>query len=252
MNLRPLSASRFLRALVFTLSISTIPQAVFAQKEDRVERKKETARQNDAASPVRQIADKLDEFSRTYDWDADVPNMHRAMENLWRSKQWNRPSDRYALQVAREIIEIPPWDPMGRLDLMTERIGERYHLAPEGQLQFKRRILFETGRLFGANAKEIFKFAHEAFQTRQEGEGYTPEMIARWTQALEPMQDDINAAQERIIAELAEMVPEEKRDAFREDLDAFRQRDKDVTEMMDTWAKGGWKPADSDPMGESR
>ena len=62
-------------------------------------------------------------------WDEQYPLVKQAIENVWEKNGWTDESDRYARDLACEVTAIPPSEPLRRLNLVNERIAERYGLT---------------------------------------------------------------------------------------------------------------------------
>ena len=179
-----------------------------------------------------------------FDWDQEYPYMERALRNIWAQNGWNDEADRYAYELIREVAAIPPWQFAKRLDLFTDRLGERYGMNEHDEARLKGMILREVGGVLVRNTGVLFEQVREALGTRARGEPYTAEQIARWMKAGAPLQADARLAADRVIKQLEPMLKPEGRRILERDAMSYRKRVKRYDEMAARWARGEWQPSD--------
>jgi len=78
-----------------------------------------------------------------YDWSSDAPNVKRAVEAVFEQNGWDTESDRFASQLASEVAQIPPWDPMRRIDFVSSKLADRYGIPQAGEFRIKTRMMLD-------------------------------------------------------------------------------------------------------------
>ncbi len=190
------------------------------------------------------VFEAFDQLADHTDWDAEYPNIVRAIDNIWQRNGWNDESDIFARDLARELTAIPPWEPIKRLNVFGDRVAERYGLA-EGQAQrFKSTVIRETANVLARNAGVMIRQVTEGMQARANGEPFTAEQVARWSKAADPALADLHERIDRLREELAVMVPPERQTVLERDVASYRKRRAVMDEMGKRWAAGNWRPDD--------
>lgn len=178
------------------------------------------------------------------DWDQESARLQRALRNIWAQNGWNNESDRYAHELAREIMAIPPWKFNERLDLFTDRLAGRYDMSKDDTIRFRGMILREVTGVMFRHAGPLFKQAREALGARVRGEPYTAEQVARWTEANAPLRAEARLVAERLFKQLDTMLKPQGRRILQRDAESYRKRVKRFDEMATRWVKGEWQPSD--------
>jgi len=214
---------------------------VFAAASDRGEEEKVSpARQ---ASMFAQFSD-LTETLAGFDWDEEARRLRRAAEIVWQRNGWNEESDTFARDVACEVTAIPPWDVVGRLNLLTTRITERYELGEEAASRFRTSLLGEAGRLLIRHGPVIIEKGREVLAGRVRGEPYTPQQVAEWAKFLEPVLADAQVSADRLAEEILPSLDAEHKLLLDRDRESFQKRTKYVDAMRTRWSEGKWQPTD--------
>jgi len=178
------------------------------------------------------------------DWQRESVAIDDALQKVWRRNGWSDESDRFALQLAREISTIPPWQVMDRINLVSERATERYGLSQPNAARIKGKVLRELGTLMARHYDVVVSQTREMLETRFAEKPFTPEMVARMVKEGQPMMNDFEKAVEGFRGELEQMVPGEKQDVLRADFRSFEKRQRHVVELTARWERGEWHPSD--------
>jgi hypothetical protein len=178
------------------------------------------------------------------DWDTHSAYITAALEKTYERNGWTSEPDQFAMDMIREVNQIPPWRPEQRFDAAVEMMAERYGLD-EGQKRLMRATLIrESNDLFVRHSSQIMQYAVEAIQTRAAGEPFTPEQVARWAQLAEPVFLDSRERMNVAAAEFAKHLRPEQAEALLIDLDAANRRMDDLYVQSQRWADGDWDPVD--------
>ena len=86
----------------------------------------------------------LTEPMHQLDWDKEYVFIKRALDDVWQRNGWTDEADRYARDLACEVAAIPPWQPIERLNLLNERVTERYGLTTDQANRFRNTVMGET------------------------------------------------------------------------------------------------------------
>lgn len=238
------NAQRAYDALVPAVYILTVMGLTAQASADRPQGERD-ARRQDAPKDVTAFMDRsLMEQVREYDWDAETPFVQRALVNVWEKNQWNTPGDEYALKLALEISQIPPWEPMKRIDLVTERVSERYDLNNTAATRLKSKIVIGMGEFIGKHGPEIVKNVREAMNGRLSGQPINPAQVKEWIERADGFRTEADALTESIIDELENMVGPRGRRAFEMDVSSYRRRMERVDQLTERWRQGKWEPSD--------
>lgn len=184
----------------------------------------------------------LNEGPNRLDWEAEYPNLGRAMHNVWNRNGWTDEADRFALDAACEIASIPPWEPIKRLNRLNERIEERYGLVGESRTRFRKTVMRETAGFLMRNAREILEQTSEWMELRSRREPITADQVTRWMEHGDPMLEELNERADRIVKGLERLVAPDKRRILERDLRGLEKRAKVMGEMSERWRQGQWQP----------
>jgi len=174
-------------------------------------------------------------------WQREAALYRRSAENLWRRNGWNSDADRNAMKLACDIAEIPPWNPLARINAITQHASLRYGLSGSNARTFTKSVFREAGRLTFKHAAEIIKTSDEWLRTRKDGRPISADQVAQWMKGLKPMWDDLPSVVDRLRADIEPLLDEEARRLFQEDLASFQKRSAYIEEMLPRWAEGEWK-----------
>ena len=186
----------------------------------------------------------LTALSEQFDWDVESSRIEGILDKTWRRQGWTSEADLYAYDVAREISAIPPWKPMERVSALTARIAKRYELSEENAMSFDGVLTQEAAMILGRHAKVLLALAYEWMDTRTKGRPFSPDQVARWAKASEPLLKEIEQTSNRLQRQLKPLVKPSRRSVFDRDLEAFRRRSRVVEAMNARWAEGKWTAAD--------
>jgi len=184
----------------------------------------------------------LNQGPNRLDWEAEHPNLARAMHNIWNRNGWTDEADRFALDAACDIASIPPWEPIKRLNRLNERIEERYGLAGESRTRFRKAVMRESAGFLMRNAAQIFEQTNEWMELRSRAEPITADQVAEWMEESGPIMDELRHSADRIFEELEPLLPPDRRQVLQRDMRSYEKRQKVVDEMTDRWRKGQWRP----------
>ncbi|MGB0715911.1 MAG: hypothetical protein ACPGXK_08535 [Phycisphaerae bacterium] len=201
-----------------------------------------------AQEPYRDVSTFMDqglaEQIQQYDWNAEAPFVRKALTNVWDKNQWNSPGDKYALELALQVSEIPPWEPMKRIDFVANNLADRYDMTSDGAMRLKSKFIIGLGEFFGKHGSEIVKNVREAVNGRIAGEPFTAEQISEWIERGEVFRDDADALTDSMIDEIEKLVGPGGRRNFELDISSYRRRMERVDQLTERWREGKWQPSD--------
>ncbi len=178
------------------------------------------------------------------DWDREYEFITRAVHNVWARNGWDEEADRFARDLITEVAAIPPWEFRKRFDLFSRRVGERYHLSPGQIEQFRFLVTREMGGLLARHSGVILEQAVEGFQARAAKRPFTPEQVARWTKAGDPLFQDAHKSFDHVAEKLSSSLSPSQRRIWDRDLAAATKRWNDLETARGRWAQGGWRADD--------
>jgi hypothetical protein len=235
MHRKPLDNSRRpVRAIVLTLLLLCHPST----KGD------ESPVTDPSSGSFDTLLEKIGDDFKTLDWSREARNIDRVLRRVWQRNGWSEESDRFAMELARDVSAIPPWEFMKRLDLASQRVAERYGLSPGQTGRIQGLALREVSGLLLKHHRLILKQAAEFIELRRDNRPYTPEIVAEWVTESKVMVEQFEVVLDRMIREIVELVPEEKRAVFQSDVDSYQKRKVFFDQMAHEWERGGWHPAD--------
>ncbi len=180
------------------------------------------------------------ESAEGLDWDKEGARWLRAVDKVWERNGWDSEAQQYARKMMHDVVAVPPWDIVGRFDVINEHIRKRYDLSPDQTAQFQGAMFREVGGLLMKHGGLIMEHSVEMLQTRAARKPFTPEQVARWTKEGEAMSRDSRGSADRIKAELEPTLRPEQKKVWAQDWEAFDQRWKVVEKMRSRWAEGKW------------
>lgn len=192
-------------------------------------------------------------------WDQHHKYFMSAVTSVYEKNGWDSESDRFSLDLIREVESKPPMAIQERFDTMVGMFSDRYMLDENQERDLRSTVMNESLQVFAKHSGRIMSYALEAIQTRASGEAFTPEQVARWAQLAEPV---FNDGRERMVVAakaFMEKLDPQQRQLVERDLEAATQRLDRVQQMGEHWARGEWSPSDwgldNDPIqraGEAR
>jgi hypothetical protein len=230
-----LAMKRMGRTLILVAALGSVWPAM-AQPEP-----KEPPDEQDVLSGLDRLGK---EFEKLGTWEEQVPELTRAVEDVWARAGWNTESDLFARSVATEVAAIPPWQIDRRIDKVVERISDRYELADLARSRLKQSIYRETMGMLWDNAGELFDQAGQWIRMSANGEPVTPELVAEWTRQSEPLMEDFRRRSGTFIEEFGQTVDDRHRALFERDMASYKRRVEYFEQQRQRWAKGEWKPED--------
>jgi len=226
-----------MRRIVAMLAVGMAVLAAAGQPPEQAEDRSEWRIQNH----VRRLFRALGSLS---DWDTHSAYITSAMEKTYERNGWTSEPDRFAMEMMRQVDQVPPWRPNERFDIAARLLAERYALDDEQQRIMRETMIQESNDLFVRHSGRIMQYSVEAIQTRAAGEPFTPEQVARWAQLAEPVfldsRERINAAAQ----EFASHLRPEQAEALLYDVEAANRRMDDLYVQSQRWAEGDWDPLD--------
>ncbi len=177
-------------------------------------------------------------------WKDQYADMVRSMNNLWRQNGWDDEADRYALNLALEVGEVPPWEFTRRMSVLTGRMRERYGLSESEVVALRGKMVGEIGGMLFRHAGVIFEQVGQYVEVRGKKEPLTAELIAEWTKGSDAIWADMMSMVERITGGIRETLGPEHQKVIDRDLASFHRRAKYWGEKRKVWRKGGWKAED--------
>lgn len=182
-------------------------------------------------------------------WEPQVPLLDRSLTHLWEQNRWHSESDQFALNLGRELVRIPPWHFSQRMDLFTQRLGDRYGLTADQAAGLKIQIMREAGLLMMKHAPVVFDQISristdlEAQDVESYMQGIQSQM-AQMTMATQVMHREALAVVDRLAGQLASQLGEEQRRRFEVDWQTALRIRGYVDTKRAAWAEGRWSPED--------
>lgn len=187
---------------------------------------------------------KLAEYAGELDWEAEHQLLTQAIDNVWEANGWDDEANQFAQTLARDVAAIPPWNLMGRFDLMSQRVSERYRFSPNQESYFRQAVMRETGGLLMRHAGMIFDQSVEILRIRGSKQPFTAEQAARWTKESEEFFREARESTDRMVKDLTSRLRPEQKKILEQDVAAFEKRWQVVEQMRGRWARGKWSPDD--------
>lgn len=194
------------------------------------------------AEVSRKISSLVDSARAIGNWEAEAARSSAALEKVFQRSGWDSEADRFALELARAVDAIPPWEFERRGEVFFSTIARRYELNP-GQQQLLQRLWFrEVVQLIAQHSDEITGVAGEIFRARAAGEPFHADQIAELARMMEPVLMDARERAQRTAEELADRLDEKQRERLRTDLEAAERRFAGVSKSIERWKSGQWTP----------
>jgi hypothetical protein len=163
---------------------------------------------------------------------------------VFANQGWDSEPDQFALSIAKESAQLPPWDVQGRYDLVVGKLSDRYMLDAAQEDALRDMIMRESNEFIGRNVGRMLPVMTEMAQLRLAGEPFTPEIVQRWSQQMIPM---FYEARERLrsrSAEFVETLDPDQRAIVEQDLSATMRRLDRMEQLGADWNDGRWRPDD--------
>lgn len=185
-------------------------------------------------------------------WERQAQLNEEAASLFFQRQGWTSEPDQFARQIIRDVDRIPPWQFRERNDVFLNGLQNRYGLSENQKTELNRQMQMESLRLTLSHFKDVAPITMEILKTRAANEPFTPEQVARWSQAIRPVMDDGLASLDRISTSMAEGMSPEQRRRLDVDVKALRRRHRDLVRAVDRWQRGEWDPTqwglDNDPV----
>jgi len=191
-----------------------------------------------------QFFQRLFQLGEEIDWDVESEQIKNSIDRIWTENNWSNESDQFAKKLVTDVSAIPPWEFSNRINLLSQRLAERYDLPDGEQARLQERFMREMGALIGRNSGPMLRNLNEWMQTRSSGAPFTAEQVARWTREAQPMMEEAHRSVDRIVADLRSTVPPEKQHVLDSDVQSYGKRKQFETKMVEKWSRGEWKPSD--------
>ncbi|MGE0481409.1 MAG: hypothetical protein AB7Q17_13150 [Phycisphaerae bacterium] len=242
----------FFVLLVLAMVPQDAPDAPTRESQRAAERAVDAPDRDTQRTLVENLGKLLRGFQDLGPWEEHYGLMINAVERVYERNQWNSESDRFSLEVIREVESLPPLAIQQRFDTFINLFSDRYLLDENQEQSLRRLIARESNAVFVKHSGRILGYALEAIQTRAAGEPFTPDQVARWTQQAGPVFDEAKGAMQRVADEFNKQLDPQQQQLVRTDLDAAHRRLGTIDKMRQSWARGEWKPEqwglDHDPI----
>ncbi len=177
-------------------------------------------------------------------WDQQQLLLDQATDNVFVQQGWNSEPDQYARSLAREINQVPLWQPHQRQEVFLNGLQTRYDLTQDQRVSLDANIRHEAMMVTARHFKDMMPVVMEIVRTRASGEPFTAEQVQRWSAALKPMMDDSLQSVQRVTEKMkGDMTPDQKR-RLDADVDALVKRHDDMVKQVERWQAGLWTPED--------
>jgi len=188
----------------------------------------------------RQLAD----LEKNKDWSQDHVRIEQMIDGLFAQRGWTGESDEFARKLALDVSSIPPWQPLDRFNRFYEQIVKRYQLTDDNAVQLKAKMTREAGRFLLRHGGLVLRQLKEGLSTRAANKPFTPEQIARWTKASQPIISEVQETVERMCEEIQPLLDANAREILARDLQSFQKRHQVVEGIVSRWSQGKWTPKD--------
>lgn len=175
-------------------------------------------------------------------WDEHQQVVSEATDNVFRQQGWTSEPDLFARDVLRDVERIPPWEYQRREETFMNRLQVRYALTEDQKAQVSRGMRRESLKVMIKHFRTMAPMAMEMMRVRKNNEPFTPEMVQRWSESLDPVMADAKEALLRVAKKLEVSMTPEQRARLKSDLKATLKRHNDVVKMVDQWKQGKWTP----------
>jgi hypothetical protein len=193
---------------------------------------------------MKALADATERVKELGPWEDEYAHIASALQNVWSQNGWTDESDLYARDLALDVSRIPPWEFTKRLELVSQRVSQRYSLAPGDVQRWQGMATREVFGFMLRHAPVIAKQAQEMVDTRARKQPFTAEQIARWTRDTEPLLADVRERVDKVSKEMREGLTPDQQAIFDRDFASFTKRFQHYQEQRKHWAQGRWKADD--------
>ena len=184
------------------------------------------------------------EMQKLGDWDKQYATIEKAIDRMWKEHGWDNEADLFAREMISKVAKIPPWEFDRRLEVMQDSLRDRYELNNEQYARFTGQMYREMGIFLFRHGATIYRHTREAVNARVNGEPFTPEQVAQWTQESEKIMADFQETAARFYRDQAEQLSPRQRAILERDFESFQRRMRVMEELRGQWAEGKWRPED--------
>ncbi|MEE9294647.1 MAG: hypothetical protein V3W34_06780 [Phycisphaerae bacterium] len=177
-------------------------------------------------------------------WSEYAELFNSMADGLWADSGWHSETDLFAKELAHEVTRIPPWQFNDRIQKMTDMLADRYKLSSTQKVQLQSRLMRESFGFMIQNAEVLVKQGREFISTRAQGNPFTLQQIARWSEGSDPLLADTQRRIDRIMNSTKRDMSEQQRKIIDRDYAGFSRRTQDFNKKRAAWARGEWKPGD--------
>ncbi len=167
-----------------------------------------------------------------------------AMDGVFATQGWNSEPDQFALSIAKESAQLPPWDVQGRYDLVVGKLSDRYMLDAAQEDNLREMLMRESNEFIGRNMGRMLPVMTEMAQLRLSGEPFTPEIVQRWSQQMAPLFYDARDRLKEKSAEFLTTLDPDQQAIVEQDLGATLRRMDRMEQLGAEWNDGRWRPDD--------
>ncbi len=228
--------------LIFAMSLSA---TVYLAAQDTPRAGGEAAGQpaTKQANPMAQ-AQQLQEQVKNlgFNWSVEAMRIQEAHQLVFQQNGWTSESDTFALSLVNQISNIEPWNTQQREAVFLDGCRDRFGLGQDQVELLHSEMRRESMAFTMKHLNKIMPVAMEAVQARVQGKPFTPEMVQKWSQQLEPLMDEALASVKRVQGKLEATMDETQKAKLRKDMDAVLKRHHDLARQVGEWKQGKWTP----------
>ena len=177
-------------------------------------------------------------------WEGRRAARDAALRQVCARYGWDAPADRFWIDAVQEVRAVPPWDLQARFDTVMDVLTDRYQLSEDQRGVLSNLIVREGGQVIAQHGMPLLQLALEVRQNWFAGEPITPEQVAGWVEAAEPVFRDVRRRADAAAGEFARALDATQRTTLERDLALVNHRLDGLLEVGQTWAGGEWTPAD--------
>jgi hypothetical protein len=178
------------------------------------------------------------------DWSGQYPVIEDVVRNIWKDNGWTSEADLFARDTAMEVSRIPPWQFNQRMTKLADAIDGRYQLNDQQRGQLRTLVYKESLHMLGRYGATTLGNFREMLQSRLDGEPITPEQVARWEKAMDPLIGDLRKDIERLRGEFGGMLNEDQKKILERDLQSANRRMDHYLKAREAWKRGEWQASD--------
>lgn len=184
------------------------------------------------------------EVEKLGDWDTLYNEMAPGVDAFWQQQGWDEEADDFALDTFHQVASVPPWQVQQRVSRLLGAVRTRYDLTEDQYLELQTRTYSFLGAMAWRHGRTMYRQTKEAVDTRLQGQPFTPEQVARWTQDSRALIDDARAQVDRIAGEFARSFSPHQREIYERDMASYRRRMEAIDQLRKRWEAGAWRPED--------